>query len=109
QRIAERYDLLSPPFLSLLDRILTACGAAGVPCSLCGEMAANPLDSMALVGLGFRRLSVNGPAVGPVKAMIRSMNVGDTERVVKKLLQSPAHSLRSSLANYALDHAVQIA
>jgi len=109
QRIAERYDLLSPPFLSLLDRILTACEAAGVPCSLCGEMAANPLDSMALVGLGFRRLSVNGPAVGPVKAMIRSMNVGDTERVVKKLLQSPAHSLRSSLANYALDHAVQIA
>ncbi|MBN2752285.1 MAG: peptidase, partial [Rhodospirillaceae bacterium] len=108
QRMAERYDLLSPPFLTVLQRILDACHAADVPCSVCGEMAGSPLDAMALAGLGFRRLSVNGPAVGPVKAMIRSMNVADAERVVKKLMHSSAHSLRSNLASYALDHGVQI-
>jgi phosphotransferase system enzyme I (PtsP) len=108
QRIAERYDLLSPPFLSFLERILAACDAAGKPCSLCGEMAASPLDAMALVGLGFRRLSVNGPAVGPVKAMIRSMNAADTERIVRKLIRTSVHSLRTNLAGFALDHGVQI-
>ncbi len=108
QRIAERYDLLSPSFLSFLERILDACDEAGVACSLCGEMAASPLDAMALVGLGFRKLSVNGPAIGPVKAMIRSMSVADTAHVVKKLIRSSSHSLRTNLAGYALDHAVQI-
>lgn len=108
QRIAERYDLLSPPFLTFLERILDACDAAGKACSLCGEMAASPLDAMALVGLGFRRLSVNGPAVGPIKAMIRGMNVADTERVVKKLIRTSVHSLRTNLAGFALDHGVQI-
>ncbi len=108
QRIAERYDLLSPPFLKLLHEVQTKCRDYDVPCSLCGEMAADPLDSMALIGLGFRRLSVNGPAIGPVKAMVRSMNVRDTEHVMQKLLNSSVHSVRSVLSAFAIDHGVNV-
>lgn len=107
QRIAERYDLLSPPFLCFLERLVEACYAAGKPCSVCGEMAASPVDAMALVGLGFRSLSVNGPAVGPVKATILSMSAEDAGRVVRKAIRTSAHSIRNSLAGYALDHGIQ--
>jgi len=106
QRIADRYDLLSPPFLRFLDQILSVCRAHDVPCSLCGEMAAEPLDAMALVGLGFRRLSVNGPAIGPIKAMVRSMCASETENIVRKVMDSPAHSVRSILSAYAKDNGV---
>lgn len=108
QRISERYDLLSPPFLAALDTIRAACDAAEVPVSLCGEMAASPLDAMALVGLGYRKLSVNGPAVGPVKAAVLSMHAEDTGRVVRRLIRGSARSVRTALAGYARDHAVQI-
>ena len=108
QRIAERYDLLSPPFLCFLERLVEACDAAGKPVSVCGEMAASPVDAMALVGLGYRRLSVNGPAVGPIKAMILSMSAEDAGRVVRKAIRTSAHSIRNSLSGYALDHGIQI-
>ncbi len=108
QRIAERYDLLSPPFLGFLEHLVDACDAACTPVSVCGEMAASPVDAMALVGLGFRRLSVNGPAVGPIKAMILSMSAEDVGRVVRKAIRTTGHSLRNGLAGYALDHGIQI-
>jgi len=108
QRIAERYDVLSPPFLSFLLRIVDHCREAGVSCSLCGEMAYAPLDSLALLGVGFRALSVNSPAVGPLKAMIRSATLGEVERLVRKLIVSPVHSLRSTLANYAFDQGIPL-
>ena len=46
----------SPVLLSLLRTVVERGQAAGVPVSLCGEMAARPLDAMALIGIGFRSL-----------------------------------------------------
>ena len=47
---------------------------AGAPVAVCGEMGGRPLEAMALIGLGIDRLSITPAAVGPVKAMIRSLN-----------------------------------
>ena len=66
-RISGRYDLLSPLVLNFLRDIARRCDEAGVALGLCGEMAAKPLEAMALIGCGFRVLSVAPPAVGPVK------------------------------------------
>jgi phosphotransferase system, enzyme I, PtsP len=108
QRIAERYDPLSPLVFSFLRYIVDTCRSARVPVSLCGEMAGRPLDAMALIGLGFRDISVSPPAVGPVKAMIRSLSVAPLADYLDSLYDLPQHSVREKLRAFALDHGVMI-
>ena len=64
-RVADRYDRLSPAALSILRSIVLHSDAFGVPVSLCGEMAGSPLEAMALIGIGFRSISMR-PACGAV-------------------------------------------
>jgi phosphotransferase system enzyme I (PtsP) len=106
--LADRYDPLSPPALSLLGDLVRQCDDAGIPISLCGEIAGRPLDAMALVGLGFRNLSMAPSCIGPVKAMVRSLLVSDLKRYLDTLLQSHEHSLREKLREFAVDHGVII-
>lgn len=56
--LADRYDLLSPAVLRFLHDVVEQCNRAGVEISLCGEMAGRPLEAMALIGIGFRRMSM---------------------------------------------------
>ena len=107
-RTAERYDALSPLVFSFLRYVIDTCGSAGVPVSLCGEMAGRPLDAMALIGLGFRDLSVAPPSIGPVKAMIRSLSVTPLRDYMDSLFDLPQHSVREKLRAFAVDHGVMI-
>ena len=63
---------------------------------------------MTLIGLGYRNLSMSAPSVGPVKAMVRSLDVGALESYLSGLSQSPAHSLREKLRAFAADHGVMV-
>lgn len=107
-RLNGRYDVLSAPFLNLMKKIIKEADAAGVTCSVCGEMASNPLDAMALIGLGFRNLSVSSTSYGKIKAMIRSMPVKGVEDYLNKILSSSRKTLRPQLKSYACDHAIEI-
>ena len=107
-RVAERYDLLAPSALRFLNEVRAACDAAGVPVSVCGEMAGRPIEAMALAGLGFRTLSMSASSIGPVKEMIRSLDVPELRQFLERLLDSRDHSMRQKLREFALDHAVAI-
>jgi phosphotransferase system enzyme I (PtsP) len=107
-RLAERYDLLSAPMVALCREVVAQCRAAGTPLSMCGEMAGNPIEAMALVALGFRTLSMTATAVGPVKAMIRSLDAGAVAGYLDEIGGRPDHSLRRWLEAYARDHAVAL-
>ncbi len=103
-----RYDPLAPSMLLMLKTVVDACSAADVPISLCGEMAGSPLEALALIGLGFRRLSMNASSVGPVRAMVRSVQCEKLTDFVDSIMNTHHHSLRSYLASYAKDHKIQI-
>ena len=105
-RMAERYDVLAPAVMRLLKQLAEACARAKVPLSLCGEMAGRPLEAMALIGLGYRALSMSPLAVGPVKAMIRSLQVSSLAPYLESLLVLPDASLRDKLRAFARDHGV---
>jgi phosphotransferase system enzyme I (PtsP) len=107
-RIADRYDTLSPAMLSLLDRLVQGSAAAGVPIGLCGEMAGHPLDAMALIGLGFRSLSMAPSAVGPIKTMVRSLDLGQLAAYLRSILRLPVATLRSQLRAFARDREVAL-
>jgi phosphotransferase system enzyme I (PtsP) len=107
-RLADRYDALSMPVLRLLADVVANCAARSVPLTVCGEMAGQPLAAMALIGLGCRTLSMSPAAVGPVKAMIRSLEVSSLEAYLVHLRALPAHSARGHLRDFARDHGVTI-
>ena len=105
-RLSDRYDLLSPAVLSFLKTVIDAGEKAGVSVTLCGEMGAKPLEAMALVGLGLKRLSVSSASIGSVRRTIRSLDLSKLKPFVEANLKSPKHSLRNSLLHFARDHGV---
>ena len=106
--VANRYDVLSPAVLSFLRNIVEHCRAAGVPVAFCGEMAGQPLEAMALIGLGFQAVSMPPPMVGPIKMMARSMRVEPLRQYLIQLEKLPDHSVRNRLRAYAADHKIAI-
>jgi phosphotransferase system enzyme I (PtsP) len=100
--VAQRFDPLSRPFLRALKTIADVCGAV-LPVTICGELAGNPLAAMTLIGLGFRALSMSPASIGPVKAMILSLDAGKARETVAKLLNAngSGESLRPRLAEFA--------
>ena len=107
-RLADRYDLLSAPMVALFRDVVARCAEAGVPLSMCGEMAGNPVEAMMLIGLGFRALSLTATALGPIKTVIRSLDTGGLACYLKEIGERPDHSLRHRLEAFARDHAVAL-
>ena len=107
-RLAGRYDPLSPSALRLLAGIADAAAARHVPLTLCGEMAGRPLEALALIALGFRRLSMAPNAIGPVKDMLRSADIGAVADYLRPLIDLPDRSLRGRLAAFARDRRIPL-
>jgi phosphotransferase system enzyme I (PtsP) len=107
-RLADRYDPLSMPMLALLREVIARTRDARVPLSMCGEMAGNPIEAMALIALGFRTLSMAAPAIGPVKTMIRSLDAAAVAAYLDEIAGRPDHSLRPRLDAYARDHNIAL-
>ena len=103
-----RYDVLSAPFLRILKEIIDKCKRYKVACSVCGEMASNPIEALALLGLGYRDLSVSGAAFYKIKKMLRSVNTEHLADYVDTLLKRNQRSLRPQITAYAHDHGIAI-
>jgi phosphotransferase system enzyme I (PtsP) len=107
-RVADRFDRLNPAALKALACIVEAAERHQVPLTLCGEMAGRPLEAMAVIGLGFRSISMAPASLGPVKAMILSLDAGDLRTRLDEWLQTKATSLRQELKQFAAEKGVQI-
>ena len=88
-RVSERFDALNPAALKALKLIADAANRHEVPLTLCGEMAGRPLEAMALIGLGFRSISMAPASVGPVKAMVLSLDAGNLARRTGRTARTP--------------------
>ena len=108
-KLAERYDWLSPSILRFLARVARECAAARVPISICGEMGGRPLEAMALLGLGIERLSITPAAVGPIKAMVRSLDLSVLRAAMTDWLAAPPTNMRTTLGEWASAQGVRIA
>ena len=107
-RLAERYDPLSAPMLALFREVIAHTQTAGVPLSMCGDMAGNPLEAMALIAIGFRTLSMAPTSIGPVKTMLRSLDARAAADYLDEIGGRPDHSLRPKLEAYARDHDIAL-
>jgi phosphotransferase system, enzyme I, PtsP len=107
-QLAERYDPLSPMALKVLRYMVECAEAHHTPITLCGEMAGRPLEAMALVGIGYRSISMAPAAIGPVKSMILALDRGKLWSVLEPLLNASCHSLRADLADFAQAHKIPV-
>ncbi len=102
------YEPLHPSLLRLIGGVAKAAKDAGIPVTVCGEMAGEPMIAPVLIGLGIRELSMSAVSVPEVKAMLRSMNVADCEALigrVKKL--ATAAEVRAMVSDYVFSLAGQ--
>jgi phosphotransferase system enzyme I (PtsP) len=107
-RVSRRYDPLNPAALTLMRLIVNSSAEAHGELSLCGEMAGRPLDAMALLGIGLRTLSMHPANIGPIKLMIRSMDLSEVTPFVHKLCGRTDHSLRTRLTAFAAERGIAL-
>lgn len=107
-RVGSRYDSLSIAPLRVLSEIVKACAKHNVPLTLCGEMAGQPLEAMALIGLGFRTLSMAPASIGPVKTMILALHLKKVHKILDRFIRDGKGSIRSELIGFANDNGIEI-
>jgi phosphotransferase system enzyme I (PtsP) len=103
RRVSDRFDPLSPAALRALKSITDKAAIHGTSVTLCGEIGGRPLEAMALIGIGYRNLSMSPASIGPVKAMLLALHAGEITGFVTDLLaqKTGASSLRAELRAYA--------
>ncbi len=107
-RVGGRYDVLNPIVMRTVKTIADAARDYKVDLGFCGDMATRPLEAMALLACGIRSLSMPPSAIGPVKAMLRTLNVRDLATYLDYVCTEPVHSIRLPLERFAKDHGVEV-
>jgi len=87
ERIAYLYEPFHPGVLRLLRLVVDNGHANGIPVAMCGEMAADPLATVLLIGLGFDELSMSAGSIPEVKRILRSVSVREAEEVVGEAME----------------------
>ena len=86
ERVSQFYTASSPALLRALRDVVRACGKARVDCSLCGEMAGQPIYTLFLLGIGLRNLSMAPANIPEVKKLIRLVSITQSQRVARRAL-----------------------
>ncbi|MCA3524726.1 MAG: phosphoenolpyruvate--protein phosphotransferase [Rhodobacter sp.] len=98
--VRRRYDTLNSGFLQFLDHIVRRCAKAGTPLSFCGEDAGRPLEALCLAAMGLRMLSMRPASVGPVKSLLRRMDLAEVRGVIDTAMASGAQSVRPQVTEW---------
>jgi len=107
-KLAERYDWLSPAILRFLRRVVAATAGHPVQLGVCGEMGGRRLEALALLGLGVTRLSITPAAVGPIKELIRKVDMQEIGEAMTGWLESPPENLRATLQKWAEEREIEV-
>ncbi len=106
--VSRRFDPLTPAPLRALKMLVKAAKKHKIPLNLCGEMAGRPLDAMALIGLGFRAISMAPASIGPVKTMILALDANDVTAVLEDMMQKNVPHIRDELKRFAEKSGIEV-
>lgn len=89
QNVSYLYRPLHPAILKLMSMIIASGQKAGIPVSVCGEVAIDPVIMIVLLGFGYTSLSMNPPSIPMIKNTIRSIKIEDARKIASNLLSLP--------------------
>ena len=102
ERVRKRYDTLDSSFLSLIEQIIKRCAASNTPLSFCGEDAGRPVEALCFAALGLRTLSMRPASVGPVKHLLRRVNLDEVKAVMDEAIARGDQSVRRAVADWLI-------
>ena len=85
-RVSNRYEPLHPAVLRLLRQVRRAATREGIPVSVCGEMASDPLLLKLLIGCGLREFSMTPGAIPMARRVVRETSARQMVRVAARVL-----------------------
>jgi phosphotransferase system enzyme I (PtsP) len=88
KRVAHLYDPMNPAILNLISMTARAAFNAGIPVGVCGEVAADPLWTPLLIGLGIGVFSMNSASIPVIKRSIRLLRREDCLRAARRALKA---------------------
>lgn len=97
ERVRKRYDTLNASFLTFLQFIVARCAASNTKLSFCGEDAGRPVEALAFAAIGLRMLSMRPASIGPVKALLRTVDLAAARAVMDKAREDGAETVRPAL------------
>jgi len=97
ERVRRRYDTLNVSFLTFIEQIVKRCDDANTPVSFCGEDAGRPVEALCFVAMGLRSLSMRPSSIGPVKDLIRRVDLSEARAVIDMARTSGEQSVRSAV------------
>lgn len=103
EHVSYLYEPLHPALLRLVGRVAVDARQGGVPVTICGEMASDPIMAVVLLGLGLRDLSMSPVAIPEVKAAVRKIAIADAEQLVREIAQlTTAVEIRDAVTAFAV-------
>ncbi|MGR1581402.1 phosphoenolpyruvate--protein phosphotransferase [Thalassobius sp. S69A] len=100
ERVRRRYDTLNVSFLTFLEQIVRRCEASQTSLSFCGEDAGRPIEAACFAAMGFRMLSMRPASIGPVKHMLRRLNLVELRAVIEEARAQGHQSVRPAVMAY---------
>ena len=85
-KVAGLYDQFHPAVLQLIKTVADSGCNNGIPVSICGEMAGDPVATPLLLGLGLTILSLSPGLIPEVKEVIRSIEMGPARQLARRCL-----------------------
>jgi len=85
-KVKSYYTPYHPAVLHSIRRVADAAHSRGIPVSLCGEMAADPVSALLLLGLGITDLSMASPSIPLVKKFLRSTSQAKAREIATRAL-----------------------
>jgi len=96
--VADLYESLHPAVLTAIKQVIDDCHQEGVPVSVCGEMAGDPLAAILLLGMSIDSLSTSVASLPRVKWVIRNFLHDEAKEMVEKaLLMKDAYVIKKML------------
>jgi len=81
------YKPLHPAALRLIQFIIETAARAGKDVTVCGEMAADPISALVLLGLGLRKFSMNPIFIPRVKKSLRAVEFKTVRRIIQEAIR----------------------
>ncbi|RFU13529.1 phosphoenolpyruvate--protein phosphotransferase [Rhodobacteraceae bacterium W635] len=100
ERVRRRYDTLNVSFLSFLGQIVERCAETETPLSFCGEDAGRPIEALCFAAMGLRALSMRPASIGPVKSLLRRVDLREARSVINEARESGAQSVRPAVMDW---------
>ena len=87
RHVANLYNAAEPSVLRLIKKSIEAADEASIPSALCGQMSANPIYTMLLIGMGLRSLSVPSHSIPEIKNVCVHVSVDDCVALANRVMQ----------------------